>query len=137
MEKTVYTTCTLDCPDGCGILAHVKDGQLVKLEGHSTHEITQGFLCAKTYKYPERVYSPERILHPLRRSNGRTDGSWEQISWDEALDTIAGRIHHYTETLGPLSIMAYQRTGSWGATKLLSKRFWNLLGGVTTTSGSL
>jgi anaerobic selenocysteine-containing dehydrogenase len=137
MERTIYTSCTLDCPDGCGIIAHVKDGRVVKLEGHPDHEFTQGYLCGKTYRFPERVYSPERQLHPLKRSNGRPDGGWDRITWDEALDLVAEKIRGYLADPGPLSIMHYQRTGSWGATKLLSRRFWNLLGGVTTTSGSL
>ncbi len=137
MSHVVYTSCTLDCPDGCGILATVEDGRVVRLEGHPDHEFTRGYLCGKTYRFPERVYSPERVLHPLRRANGRIDGAWERITWDEALDTVAGRIRQFVHTTGPLSIMAYQRTGSWGALKALSRRFWNLLGGVTTTSGSL
>jgi len=137
MEQKIYTSCTLDCPDGCGIIAHVKDGRVVKLEGHPDHEFTQGYLCGKTYRFPERVYSPERQLHPLKRSNGRPDGAWDRITWDEALDLVAEKIRGYLADPGPLSIMHYQRTGSWGATKLLSRRFWNLLGGVTTTSGSL
>jgi anaerobic selenocysteine-containing dehydrogenase len=137
MERTIYTSCTLDCPDGCGIIAHVKDGRVVRLEGHPDHEFTQGYLCGKTYRFPERVYSPDRQLHPLRRTGGRPDGGWERIGWDEALDLVADRIRGCIATDGPLSIMHYQRTGSWGATKLLSRRFWNLLGGVTTTSGSL
>ena len=137
MEKRVYTSCTLDCPDGCGIIAHVRDGRVVKLEGHPDHEFTRGYLCGKTYDYPQRIYSPERVVDPLRRSNGRTDGAWQRVSWDEALDLVAGKIRHFVETLGPLSIMHYQRTGSWGATKILGRRLWNLLGGVTTASGSL
>lgn len=137
MERVIYTSCTLDCPDGCGILAHVVDGRVVKLEGHPDHEFTRGYLCGKTYRYPERVYSPERVRQPLMRANGRTDGQWKPVSWDTALDAVAGRIRQLVDTAGPLSIMAYQRTGSWGATKHLSRRFWNLLGGVTTASGSL
>lgn len=135
--QKIYTSCTLDCPDGCGIVAHVTDGRVVKLEGYKDHAFTQGFLCAKTYKFPERVYSPERQLHPLRRRGGKRDGAWERISWDDALDLCAAQIRKRIETDGPLSIMHYQRTGSWGASKMLSRRFWNLLGGVTTTSGSL
>jgi len=42
MERTIYTSCTLDCPDGCGIIAHVKDGRVVKLEGHPDHEFNSG-----------------------------------------------------------------------------------------------
>jgi anaerobic selenocysteine-containing dehydrogenase len=137
MDKIVYTSCTLDCPDGCGMRAHVRDGRVVKLQGDPTHEFTRGYLCAKTYHYPDRVYSPERQLHPLRRKNLATGAVWERISWDEAIDLVAERIRRYCEDTGPLSIMHYQRTGSWGATKLLSRRFWNLAGGVTVSSGSL
>jgi Molybdopterin oxidoreductase Fe4S4 domain len=51
-------SCTLDCPDGCGIKAHVRNGHVVKLEGYDEHEFTQGYLCGKTYNFPQRVYSP-------------------------------------------------------------------------------
>jgi anaerobic selenocysteine-containing dehydrogenase len=135
MDKIVYTSCTLDCPDGCGIKAHVRDGVVVKLEGDDSHEFTRGYLCGKTYHYPERVYSAERQLYPLRRKDLRLGAEWERISWDEALDLVALRTQHYLKD--PLSIMHYQRTGSWGATKLLCRRFWNLAGGVTGASGSL
>ena len=137
MDKVIYTSCTLDCPDGCGIKAHVRDGRVVRLEGDADHEFTKGYLCAKTYHYPNRVYSEERQLHPLRRKGLTAGAEWERIGWDEALTLLTNRIGLYCNESGPLSIMHYQRTGSWGATKLLSRRFWNLLGGVTTSSGSL
>lgn len=137
MRQTIYTTCTLDCPDGCGIRAQVEDGRIVKLEGHPEHPFTRGYLCGKTYRFPERVYSQERQLYPMRRDGGRRDGAWVRIGWDEALDLAAAKIRQFIAQEGSLSLMHYQRTGSWGATKHLSRRFWNLLGGVTTTSGSL
>lgn len=136
MQTKIYTSCTLDCPDGCGIIAHVEDGKVVKLEGHPDHEFTRGYLCGKTYQFPKRMYSPERQLYPMVRRNGSTGEEWERTSWDQALDLVADKIKCYLE-IHPLSVMHYQRTGSWGATKMLSKRFWNLLGGVTTASGSL
>src|SRR5262249_55810940 len=108
-----------------------------KLEGHSEHEFTRGYLCGKTYNYPDRVYSPERQLHPLIRKDLKSDSEWERATWDDALTLVADKIRHYRDDVVPLSIMHYQRTGSWGATKLLSRRFWNLLGGVTVASGSL
>ncbi|MEH2510422.1 anaerobic selenocysteine-containing dehydrogenase [Nitrobacteraceae bacterium AZCC 1564] len=137
MTKQIYTSCTLDCPDGCGIIAHVDKGRVVKLEGHPDHEFTRGYLCGKTYRFPRRLYSAERQLHPLKRANGSIDSSWERIGWDEALDLVAGNVRRFIKETGSLSIMHYQRTGSWGATKKLTHRFWNLLGGVTTPSGSL
>lgn len=137
MTGKIYTSCTLDCPDGCGIIAHVKDGKVVKLEGHAEHEFTKGYLCAKTYRFPRRLYSSERQLHPLKRVDGTRDSEWVRIGWDEALNMIALRIRNFKDETGSLSMMHYQRTGSWGATKKLNHRFWNLLGGVTTPSGSL
>jgi anaerobic selenocysteine-containing dehydrogenase len=137
MVKKVYTSCTLDCPDGCGIIAHVDNGRVVKLEGHPDHEFTKGYLCAKTYRFPRRLYSPERQLHPLKRADGTTNSAWVRIGWDEALDLVADGIRRFKAESGSLSIMHYQRTGSWGVTKKLNHRFWNLLGGVTTPSGSL
>jgi len=137
MEKVIYTTCARDCPDNCGMLAYVKDGRVIKLKGHPDHELTRGYLCAKASRFLERVYSHERQLYPLRRKNDRLDSPWERVSWDEALDLVAGKIRHYIDTYGSLSIVHYQRSGSWGISRLLSQRFWNLLGGVTTNSGSL
>jgi anaerobic selenocysteine-containing dehydrogenase len=137
MKQIIYTSCTLDCPDGCGIKAHVENGRVVKLEGHSEHPFTRGYLCGKTYRFPERVYSAERELYPMRREGGQRGAPWVRIGWDEALDLAAERIRRFIAEDGSLSVMHYQRTGSWGATKHLSRRFWNLLGGPTTTSGSL
>src|SRR6202007_3457796 len=104
MDKVVYTSCTLDCPDGCGIVAHVQDGRVVRLEGHPDHEFTQGYLCGKTSRFPERVYSPERQLYPLKRENGRADGGWERIGWEEALGLVAEKIRGHCGGPGPLSI---------------------------------
>ncbi len=95
----------------------------MRLEGDADHEFTKGYLCAKTYHYPKRVYSEERQLHPLRRKGLAAGAEWERIGWDEALTLLADRIGLYCNESGPLSIMHYQRTGSWGATKLLNRRF--------------
>ncbi len=133
MEKTIVTSCPLDCPDNCGVLARVKDGRVIALRGNPDHGHSQGFLCRKVYKYPQRVYHPKRILFPMKRLKD----DWKRISWDEALDTIAERIRFFQATYGNGSIMHFQRSASWGATKHLVRRLFNLLGGVTGTKGSL
>jgi anaerobic selenocysteine-containing dehydrogenase len=129
----IITTCALDCPDNCGIIANVQDTRLVSLEANPDQEYTRGFLCKKGYHYPRRVYSPGRVTQPLKR----TDNGWKRISWEEALDTIVEKIRYFSATYGSGSIMHYQRSSSWGATKQLVRRFFNLLGGVTTHNGSL
>ena len=65
-----HTTCTRDCPDACAVIARVENGRVVRLEGDADHPLTHGFLCKKTYQYPSRVYSSNRILHPLKRTKG-------------------------------------------------------------------
>jgi anaerobic selenocysteine-containing dehydrogenase len=133
MMATIQTTCTRDCPDTCAVVAHVESGRVVKLAGDSAHPTTQGFLCKKTYRYPQRVYSPQRILHPLKR----TKGGWQRIPWDEALDTLAERLTALKAQSGTLAALHYQSAGSMGLLKTLNSRFFNLWGGATEATGSL
>ncbi|MET0460925.1 MAG: molybdopterin oxidoreductase family protein, partial [Ilumatobacteraceae bacterium] len=63
----VHGTCHHDCPDSCGWEATVEDGVAVKLRGRADHPFSQGELCPKVNRFLDRVYSPDRILHPLRR----------------------------------------------------------------------
>jgi anaerobic selenocysteine-containing dehydrogenase len=115
------------------MIATVENGRITRLEGNPEHGYTRGYLCKKGYQYPNRVYSPNRVLYPQKKVNGK----WQRITWDEALDTIAENILFFQKSYGDSSIMHYQRSSSWGATKHLVKRFFNLLGDVTTQSGSL
>jgi anaerobic selenocysteine-containing dehydrogenase len=132
--RDVVTTCPLDCWDACSIVARVEDGRVVSLRGNPAHPLTAGFLCSKTMRYPERVYGPERILHPMER---REHGRFERISWDAALDRIAGTIELLRDSVGSESIFHLQAAGSMGFLKKLSLRFFSLLGGVTEAAGDI
>jgi anaerobic selenocysteine-containing dehydrogenase len=129
----IRTTCTRDCPDTCAVVAHVESGRVVKLEGDAAHPLTRGFLCKKTYQYPSRVYSANRILHPLKRAKG----GWHRITWDEAFDTLAEWFTTLKAQDGSLAVLHYQSAGSMGLLKALNHRFFNLWGGVTEAVGSL
>jgi anaerobic selenocysteine-containing dehydrogenase/GMP synthase-like glutamine amidotransferase len=129
----VVTTCTRDCPNSCGLIATVDDGRLVKLQGDPNHPFTGGVACHKTSKYIKRVYSPERITHPMRK----VDGRWQRATWDEVLDLVAEKLQTVVEESGPEAVLYYQGYGERTALKLLNKYFFNLLGGVTTMCGSL
>ncbi|PYX98249.1 MAG: molybdopterin oxidoreductase [Acidobacteria bacterium] len=79
MKKVVHAACPHDCPDACGVLITVEEGRATKIQGDPSHPVTRGFLCAKVAKYLDRVYSPERVLYPMRRVRpkgplGRSDG---------------------------------------------------------------
>jgi len=132
-HKVVVTTCTRDCPDTCGIDAHITGNRLVGLTGAKGHEITHSFLCRKAANYIRRVYSPDRLLKPIRK----VDGQWQEMGWDEAFSLLSAIIGRTIDSYGSLAILHYQSGGSLGALKMLNKRFFNLLGGVTEAVGSL
>ena len=89
----VPTTC-FNCESACGLLAYVdRDSLRVrKFEGNPEHPGSRGRNCAKGPATLNQVTDPDRILYPLRRTGTRGGGGWERISWDQALDALAGRI---------------------------------------------
>ncbi|MBF6569832.1 MAG: molybdopterin-dependent oxidoreductase [Candidatus Binataceae bacterium] len=91
---TLVPTICFNCEAGCGLLAYVdRDTMRVrKFEGNPAHPGSRGRNCAKGPATLNQIQDPERILHPLRRAGRRGEGKWERITWDEALDDIAGRI---------------------------------------------
>ncbi|MDO8135997.1 MAG: molybdopterin-dependent oxidoreductase, partial [Candidatus Brocadiales bacterium] len=129
-ERLIRCVCPLDCPDVCGILAHVRDGRLVGVEGDPRHPITRGLLCPKARHYPERVYSPDRVLYPMKRKGSRGSGSFERITWEEAVGTIASNFQRIIAQEGPQAIMPYYGSGTLGIVhgKVAGKRFFNRLG---------
>ena len=91
-EKIVPGVCSL-CPSGCGVLARVADGNVVKLEGNPMHPINLGALCPKGQAAPELLYNPDRLTGPMKRKGERGSGEWEPITWDEAIQTVATKLN--------------------------------------------
>ena len=95
--RTVNGICHHDCPDSCGWTVTVEgEGQAavaVKLRGNPDHPYSYGELCPKVNRFLDRVYSPDRVLHPLRRVGPKGSGQFEQITWDEALAEIGSRLN--------------------------------------------
>jgi anaerobic selenocysteine-containing dehydrogenase len=119
--KKVRTACR-NCHGGCGVIAHVKDGKVIKVEGDPESPISYGTLCSKGLAVTQLAYHPERILHPMKK----IDGKWERITWDEALDTVADRFKRVIQDYGPESIVVGQGTGRDYESHLY--RFANQLG---------
>ena len=90
-EHIVKTTCAL-CPSGCGLDVRVVNGKAVKVEGNPLHPLNQGVCCLKGQTSLEVLYSPERIGHPKLQTGERGSGDWKEISWEEALDLVAGKM---------------------------------------------
>jgi anaerobic selenocysteine-containing dehydrogenase len=137
----VHAVCSHDCPDSCGVLVTVDElsGRAVKMQGDPSHPVTRGFLCGKVAKYLERVYSPDRLLYPMRRKAGVVKGplpkgreaeAFERITWDEALDEISARLKEISSEFGPESVLPYSYAGTIGQLGYgsMDRRFFHRLG---------
>ncbi len=91
-ERQAIPTACWQCVTRDAMIGYVEDGRLKKLEGHPDSIRTLGKLCAKGQAGINQVYFPDRILHPLKRVGARGEHKWQRVSWDEALDTIAGKL---------------------------------------------
>ncbi len=130
MKNKLRSVCPHDCPDTCGIISHVKGGRLVKVKGDPDHFVTRGFLCKKVMSYPERVYSSDRVLYPLKRVGQKGTGKFKKISWEEAIDTITSRFKSIISNHGAGSILPFSGSGTLGLVNgnVAGKRFFNRLG---------
>ena len=133
MKTVVHAACPHDCPDACGVLITVEDGRATRLQGDPNHPVTRGFLCAKVAKYIDRVYSPQRVLYPMKRVAPKGTGgfeAFERITWDEALDTIAAKFRSVAAEFGSEAILPYSYGGTLGTIQgsTLDHRFFHRLG---------
>lgn len=111
----VRTTCTLDCPDTCSLAVTVDNGAVVKVDaadGPDANPWTDGWICQKVRRLPAWFASPRQLAAPLRR---RADGGFEEISWDDALDTTADRLRATIDRRGARAVVAYLYNSSAGA----------------------
>jgi anaerobic selenocysteine-containing dehydrogenase len=157
VKKVIHAACPHDCPDACGVLITVQGERATRIQGDPAHPVTRGFLCGKVAKYLDRVYSPDRVLHPMRRiapkglaaatavaqpgrpgcapiDRGRDvvprEQTWQRISWDEALDEIARRLRTISAEFGSEAILPYSYGGTLGTLNgaSMDRRFFHRLG---------
>jgi len=108
------SVCPYDCPDACGLLVTVEEGQAVAVAGDPEHPFTRGSLCPKMNRYQDTVHHPERLTVPLRRVGAKGAGDFAPISWEEAIGTIATRWGDILRTRGPEAILPYSYAGTMG-----------------------
>ncbi|HYH11366.1 MAG TPA: molybdopterin-dependent oxidoreductase, partial [Thermomicrobiales bacterium] len=130
LAHTVHSACPHDCPDTCAVTTTTQDGRAVAFTPVKDHPITRGWLCAKVRPYLDRVYHPDRLTTPLRRSGPKGSDRWEVISWDDALDEITTRWHEIIDRSGAQSILPYSYSGTLGLVQMIvsSARLWNRMG---------
>jgi len=127
----VRGACPHDCPDTCALEITVHQGRAIKVAGAADHPATRGVLCTKVARYLERTYSPQRVLHPMKRCGPKGSGAFERITWDEALATIADRFKTIAASPdGPQAILPYSYAGTMGLLQYASmdRRFFHRLG---------
>lgn len=128
-RRTVKAACPHDCPDTCAMEIVVEGDRAVEVRGGAM-PFTGGTLCTKVAKYLDRTYSPDRVLHPLRRVGPKGPGArWERITWDEALDTVAARFSAIAAD-DPQGIVPYSYAGTMGMLNYacMDRRFFHRLG---------
>lgn len=133
-DRVIRTVCGVEDGVSCGILARVRDGVLVKVEPADAPDGRFRHICARGLCTVKLVYHPDRLRYPLRRVGERGGGKWERISWDEALETIAGKLREIGARHGCESIAF--ATGQV-ATSALMMIYLRLASALQATSVSL
>src|SRR4030043_369557 len=108
MSEWQKTSCVL-CFNNCGLEVITEGSKIVKARGDRENPRSQGYLCRKGANIAYFQNNPERLKFPLKRAGDR----WERVSWDRALDEIAGRLKEIVKTYGPRSL-AYMGGGGQG-----------------------
>jgi thiosulfate reductase / polysulfide reductase chain A len=102
----IATNCEM-CFWRCGVLAEVRDGKVVRVEGNPEHPLTRGRLCARGNAGVDLLYDPDRLKYPMLRTGARGEGKFRRVTWDEALDFLAGRLKDLKEKHGPESVALF------------------------------
>ncbi len=153
--EEIHTYCPM-CIAQCGVVAVVEDGRFTKVTPDSEHP--NGGICIKGYAAPEIVYSPDRLLHPMKRTRPKSDADpgWVRISWEEALDTVVSRLSDIKDRYGPEAVVFSRATpagsaasdfepwlirlaNAFGSPNVLTRTHictWNVLFGAKHTFGT-
>lgn len=132
-DKTVWGHCAINCPGRCALKFHVKDDEVVWVDTYTTQDgdfdDVQPRACLRGRTYRRWLADPNRINYPMKRVGKRGEGKFEQITWDEAVDTIASELKRIIDTYGNESVFIPYATGVSSTTARALPRFMNCLGG--------
>jgi anaerobic selenocysteine-containing dehydrogenase len=129
-DKTVLTFCPgSGCHAGCIHRTHARGGEIARVERLDYPDGDEGIICLKGLSSARLPYHPDRLKYPLKRAGGRGEGKWERITWEQALDEIAGKINEIREKYGSRAIAMMPRGNSQtpGFQSMLGTRLQNLL----------
>jgi anaerobic selenocysteine-containing dehydrogenase len=110
-----HSTCPHDCPSACALDIEVIDKSTIgRVRGSKVQTYTAGVVCAKVARYAERIHHPDRLMYPQFRVGPKGSGKFARISWDDALDEVAGRFNRAEREFGSESVWPYYYAGTMG-----------------------
>ncbi len=121
--ETVVTSCAHNCGSRHMLVAHKKGDVIVRLStdngsyqgdayGTDTEAVPQLRACLRGRSYRSRLYSPERLLYPMKRVGSRGEGKFKRVSWDQALGEIAERMVYIRDKYGPQALVDQSYAGA-------------------------
>src|SRR5262245_1079370 len=106
------TACPMDCPDTCSLEVEVSGGKVRAIRGTHANPDTMGFICSKVSNFTKRLYSRERLLHPMKRTGPKGENRFVAISWEEASKTICDKFNSIIAKYGGEAIQPFSYGGS-------------------------
>jgi thiosulfate reductase/polysulfide reductase chain A len=122
------------CHVRCGMLVHFENGRAVKVQGDPENPVNRGALCQRGHLILEHLYHPDRLNFPLKRAGRRGEGKWKQLTWEQAMDEIAGKLGDLRDRYGA-ETLAFSR-GTYRTYGWAMKRFLNLFGSPNMTGAN-
>jgi Tat-targeted selenate reductase subunit YnfE len=144
-ETIVWNHCAVNCASVCALQCHVQDGEITYVESDNVGapELgnAQARACLKGRSIRRWLNNPDRLMYPMKRTEGtkRGDEKYDQISWDEALDTIAEKLKYTIDTYGNEAVHFQYSSGVCSGAMMLGysiTRLFNLLGGYLNYYGT-
>lgn len=129
-DQIVWSQCNVNCGGCCVFQWHSRDGKIVYMESDNTgDDALQARACLRGRSMRRWLNHPDRLTKPMKRVGKRGEGKFEEISWDEAIDTIASELKRVIDTYGNEAIYKIYGSGMYSATGNPSSRLLNVLGG--------
>ena len=122
------------CHANCGVLAYVKDGEVIKIEGDPDYT-NQGGLCCRGTSALKHVHHPARINHCLKRAGAKGENKWEQIPWDQGIREVAERLNQIKEESGAEAVAT--AGGTTRTDDYARRRFFNIFGSPNSFHNAL
>lgn len=124
------SVCPFDCPDTCSLHVKLTAGRIVSVDGDPGHPVTRGAICNKVRHLDERVYHPDRLTTPMRRTGPKGAMAFEPIGWDEAYAELTDKLRRTVAEYGAQAILPYSFYGNMGIlnSEGMDRRFFHRLG---------